>query len=241
VGKKSIQHPASSIQGLYSWIGAKLGGVSLGKRILSSLVLAPLAVLVAYVGGAIYDVTVAAVMLLGMAEWVRMFAPNTKGRIWWALLGLLYMSGSGAALIALRYLYGFQIVLFLFVCVWATDIGAFLAGRLIGGPKLWPAISPKKTWAGVFGGMAFAALFGYGVARGLGETQLRLAVRLGLALSVAAQLGDLFESYVKRRSGVKDSGQLIPGHGGVLDRIDGLLLASLVFAVFQVVTDDVLR
>jgi len=165
-------------------------------------------------------------------------ATRAKGaRPLWAVFGIPYLAGSGLAFFSVRATpdSGFFLTLFLVLCVWGTDIGAFLAGRLIGGPKLCPEISPRKTWAGLFGGMAFAALFGYGVALGFEAARPFMAAGVGFLLALAAQAGDFFESYVKRRSGVKDSGSLIPGHGGVLDRIDGLLFAVVFFALFQYV------
>jgi len=152
----------------------------------------------------------------------------------WVLMGLLYIGIGGIALLWARFM-GMKHAYFLFLTVWVTDIGAYLAGQLIGGPRLAPEISPKKTWAGLFGGMAFAALFGYGVATGFGSTQTWGAVKLALVLAVVAQLGDLFESYVKRQMSVKDSGRLIPGHGGVLDRIDGLLFAAVFFVLLYLI------
>ena len=117
----------------------------------------------------------------------------------------------------------FGLVLWAMVVTWATDIGAYAAGRAIGGPKLAPAISPNKTWAGLAGGVAAAALFGWLIASteilALGQP----FVLLGGLMAVLAQAGDLYESWEKRRAGVKDSGAILPGHGGVLDRIDGLL------------------
>jgi len=118
--------------------------------------------------------------------------------------------------------------------VWMTDIGAYFAGRTIGGPKLAPALSPNKTWAGLIGGVVLASLFAAFMHREYG-----LAMRLTLAtpvLAVAAQTGDLFESWLKRRAGVKDSGNILPGHGGVLDRLDGLVpVAPLAAALLVVV------
>lgn len=117
--------------------------------------------------------------------------------------------------------------------VWVTDIGAYFSGRAIGGAKLAPAISPNKTWAGLIGGMVLAALFGI-----LMHFAYGLALRLTLAsplLAVLAQAGDLYESWLKRRAGVKDSGNILPGHGGVLDRIDGLVPVAPVAAVLVVV------
>ncbi|MDR3451119.1 MAG: phosphatidate cytidylyltransferase [Alphaproteobacteria bacterium] len=158
-------------------------------------------------------------------------------------LGLAYMGGSGLALLALRHtsVTGTGLVFFLLVSVWATDIGAFAAGRLIGGPKLAPSISPSKTWAGLFGGMASALVLGYFAATVLGAARPSVAWGLAPALAVIAQLGDLFESWIKRRAGVKDSGDLIPGHGGVLDRIDGLVIAAMALALFQSIMGDVIN
>jgi phosphatidate cytidylyltransferase len=112
-----------------------------------------------------------------------------------------------------------------------TDIGGFFAGRGIGGPKLWPRISPKKTWAGAVGGFAASLVVAAGFAAfGLGKSVPLLLT--GAALSIVSQLGDLFESAVKRRFGVKDSSNLIPGHGGLMDRLDGFVAAVVLAAIF---------
>jgi phosphatidate cytidylyltransferase len=116
--------------------------------------------------------------------------------------------------------------------VWLCDIGAYFAGRAIGGPKLAPAISPNKTWAGLVGGVVLASLFGAFM-----HWQYGLALRLTFAtplLAVLAQIGDLYESHLKRRAGVKDSGNILPGHGGVLDRLDGLVPVAPVAAFIAV-------
>jgi phosphatidate cytidylyltransferase len=142
-----------------------------------------------------------------------------------ASVALIWLRGDGAA--------GRANVLFLVVVVWASDIGAYVAGRLLGGPKLAPAISPGKTWAGAAGGLLAAMLVGEAAGHALGAAAQsvgaaapgRAALVAGL-LGVAAQCGDLLESAIKRRFGVKDSGRLIPGHGGLLDRLDGLLTAA---------------
>ncbi|MDR3425791.1 MAG: phosphatidate cytidylyltransferase [Alphaproteobacteria bacterium] len=156
-------------------------------------------------------------------------------RAGWAALGIPYMGGSALALLALRALpdYGAAFVLYLLVTVWGTDIGAFVAGRMIGGPKLAPAISPSKTWAGLLGGMALSVILGYLAALFLNARHPAVALALSPVLACVAQVGDLFESYFKRRSGVKESGDLIPGHGGVLDRIDGLVFAGVFAFLFQ--------
>ncbi len=115
--------------------------------------------------------------------------------------------------------------------VWVTDIGGYFAGRGLGGPKLWPRVSPKKTWAGAIGGFAASlAVSGGFAAFGLGKPGPLLL--LGAALSVVSQAGDLFESAVKRRFGVKDSSHIIPGHGGLLDRLDGYVAAVIMAAIF---------
>jgi phosphatidate cytidylyltransferase len=124
---------------------------------------------------------------------------------------------------------GLSHVLWLLLVVWATDVCAYLVGRSVGGPKLAPRISPGKTWSGLFGGVAGAGLLG-GLAALVSGSGFWRAATLGAALAVVAQAGDLFESALKRRAGVKDSGHLIPGHGGLLDRIDGLVFAAPVFA-----------
>ncbi|MBP2227223.1 phosphatidate cytidylyltransferase [Azospirillum agricola] len=149
--------------------------------------------------------------------------------------GVFYVAAGMAGLTWLRDLPSDGLALFLFamLAIWATDIGAYAAGRSIGGPKLAPRISPKKTWAGLIGGMAAAALIGWLIALAVGAAMPALALLMGAVAAVVGQAGDLFESAVKRRYDVKDSGQLIPGHGGILDRIDGLLVAAPVLAVFH--------
>ena len=117
-------------------------------------------------------------------------------------------------------------VLFLLVVVWSSDIGAYVVGRLVGGPKLAPSISPGKTWSGALGGLVCAMVLGLAVSRFAAPGPVLHALVVAGALSVASQLGDLLESGLKRHFGVKDSSQLIPGHGGVFDRLDGVLAAA---------------
>ena len=119
----------------------------------------------------------------------------------------------------------------LLLAVWSSDVGAFAAGRAIGGPRLAPSISPGKTWAGVAGGLVAAAVAGGLVAAGTGRP-VGMGALAGLVLAMAAQAGDLAESAAKRRFGVKDSGRIIPGHGGLLDRLDGLVAAAPVAALW---------
>jgi len=164
---------------------------------------------------------------------IGLFAARLR-RSWgvWTAAGLLYC---GLPLVALLWLRarpdGLKLTVFVLVAVWATDIAAYFAGRAIGGPKLAPAISPAKTWAGAFGGIIGAMLVGGSLAGAyLASVQGRgagLFFGLAGALAVLAVLGDLYESWLKRRAGVKDSGRLLPGHGGVLDRLDGLVPVAI--------------
>lgn len=144
----------------------------------------------------------------------------------------------GGAVVALDWLregasQGFALSLFLLLVIWATDIGAYATGRLVGGPRLAPRISPNKTWSGLLGGMLAAALVGFLVATLTGVIAPLMAPPLAMVLAVCGQAGDFFESFMKRRCDVKDSGKLIPGHGGLLDRIDGLMVAAPVLALYQ--------
>jgi phosphatidate cytidylyltransferase len=143
---------------------------------------------------------------------------------YWLAGGIFYAGLSGISLAALRE-NGLSTVLFIFAIVWATDIFAYFTGRAIGGPKLAPPISPGKTWSGAIGGMIAGVVFGLLVAYfARVPLYLELAV-VAAILSIGSQIGDLFESWIKRRFGVKDSSRLIPGHGGVMDRVDGLVFA----------------
>src|SRR5438876_997754 len=151
----------------------------------------------------------------------------------WNAAGFLYAAAAAVASVLVRFdpTSGFVALFLVLLVVWVTDIGGYFAGRGIGGPKLWPRISPKKTWAGAIGG------FGLSLAIAAGFTTLGLGksgplLLLGAFLSIVSQLGDLFESAVKRRFGVKDSSQIIPGHGGLLDRLDGFVAAVVVAAIF---------
>lgn len=163
-----------------------------------------------------------------VTAWPRRY-PAANPAVWGAG-GVVY---AGIALLAPALLrsdpqLGFSALLFLFAIVWATDICAYLIGRAVGGPLLWPDVSPKKTWAGAIGGLIGGVAAGTLVAYASVGTRPVVAGILALVLSLVAQGGDLFESAVKRRFGAKDAGSLIPGHGGVMDRLDGFLAAALV-------------
>jgi len=146
----------------------------------------------------------------------------------WLPGGVVYASVFGISLVAIRVSpdYGLAAVMFLLAIVWATDSGAYFVGRIVGGAKLWPRISPKKTWAGVIGGLIGAVAAGIAVASIIEIPVTSDLIVVTVVLSVSCQAGDLYESWVKRRFGAKDSGSIIPGHGGVMDRVDGLVFAA---------------
>lgn len=149
-----------------------------------------------------------------------------------AAYGVLYIAPAALCLVWLRSTnQGHWWTLMLFACTWAADIGAFAVGSLLKGPKLWPRFSPNKTWSGFVGGLAAASATG-AIMAGLSvfRLDLRAAALVGFAVGLATMAGDLWESALKRRFGVKDSGDLIPGHGGLLDRVDGLMFAVVVMA-----------
>jgi len=169
-----------------------------------------------------------ALALAGSAVVLAVAASTRAAEPLWAAAGTLWIALGTAAFLYLALAGGRGTVLWLLAVVWATDIGAYAAGRSIGGPRLAPRLSPNKTWAGLAGGVASAALAGLIAARlGLGGGSGGVLALVSAGLAVVAQLGDLAESLAKRHFGVKDSSKLIPGHGGLLDRLDGLLAASI--------------
>jgi len=182
-----------------------------------------------------------AALALGLAV-VVLLSPQRRH---WTAAGFLYAAAAQMAsvLVRLDQAHGFVALAFVLLVVWVSDIGGYVAGRGIGGPKLWPRVSPKKTWAGAVGGFAGSLVIAAGFAAfGFGKP-LPLLV-LAAILSVASQLGDLFESAVKRRFGVKDSSHIIPGHGGLMDRLDGYVAAILLAAIFGILrggTDSIGR
>jgi phosphatidate cytidylyltransferase len=156
-----------------------------------------------------------------------------------AALGALY---AGLPALALVWLHrdgsaGFLAVLFILLAVWATDTGAYFAGRLIGGPKLKPSISPNKTWSGLAGGIVSGALVGIAFALARSGLSLGHMMVAGALLATVSQVGDLLESALKREYGVKDASTLIPGHGGFMDRIDGLAAAVVAAAIYAIAAD----
>jgi phosphatidate cytidylyltransferase len=151
----------------------------------------------------------------------------------WASIGVALVGLPAVALVWLRSIpeLGLDLLLWLLIVVWTTDTAAYVVGRRVGGPRLAPSISPGKTWSGLGGGVIGASLASVITAWALGYERLIQFAGLGAVFAVLAQLGDLAESALKRRAGVKDSGSLIPGHGGVLDRVDGLLLTAPALAL----------
>jgi phosphatidate cytidylyltransferase len=150
----------------------------------------------------------------------------------WTVAGFLYAAAAQIASVVVRldHAEGLTALILVLLVVWGTDIGGYFAGRAIGGPKLWPRVSPKKTWSGAIAGFVTSLIVALGFsAFGYGKA-LPLLV-LAAALSISAQFGDLFESAIKRRFGVKDSSHIIPGHGGVMDRLDGFVAAIVLAAI----------
>jgi len=248
------------------------GRSNLVLRIVSSLVLAPVAIATAYFGGVVFIIFWTAAALVVFWEWQTLVCAHDRNSVlaigaaalagaavmlltgWYGTaLALLVLSGFGVAALASRtrrawcaagLLYagvlliapmvlrddptlGFAAVLFVFAVVWLSDIVAYFAGRAIGGPKLMPRISPKKTWSGAIGGTIGGIVGGVLVARYFGIANLGAAAAIAGALSLISQAGDLLESAIKRRFDTKDASQLIPGHGGLMDRLDGFVTAAL--------------
>lgn len=251
-------------------------------RLASALVLAPAAIVIAYLGGWPFVCTFAIAAIAILWEWtalafraaeLRVLAPGLGALLlamalagagqptaaigmvvlgavlaaaavaaWpprrfaavnqpaWAGAGVIYAGVAllGPVLLRGSQRPGFAALLYLFAIVWTTDIFAYLIGRAIGGPLLWPALSPKKTWSGAIGGLAGGVAAGTAVAYASLGTAPLVAGVLAVILSISAQSGDLLESAVKRRFGAKDASHLIPGHGGVMDRLDGFLVAACV-------------
>lgn len=204
----------------------------LGLRTASAVVLAVPVLADVYLGPPWFTLLVIVVAALMGWEWAGMC--NRRGR--WMVLGSVYIAIPTAAMIWLRGddIPGMTTIIWLFLVVWGADTGAYLSGRAIGGPKLAPRISPKKTWAGFIGGISIASLISVGFYLYMPGNILYLAV-IGFLVALASQLGDLLESMAKRHFDVKDSSNLIPGHGGVLDRVDGLVIGAVALAAILLI------
>ena len=229
---------------------------TLQKRILSALVLGPIVIAAVWIGSWAFYILMAAVFGISVQEWSRLSLRD--GRIRWPLLavGVVYVFVACFSALWLRgyEAYGIYLLLYVMFAIWACDSGAYASGKMIGGPKMAPAISPNKTWAGLVGGCVASALAVVGLmavcksnssVAGVTDEQLQAMMAewprlvlmpyavhfiIGVFLAVIGQIGDLMISLLKRRCGLKDTGNIIPGHGGLLDRIDALLLALPIFA-----------
>lgn len=218
--------------GLLGWEWARLCGVLKGRRLGWALA-AGLMVLTTVAGlsdgrlaAGIAGILLAAALF---AVHARAFGTRKAG---WLALGVLAILPAGLALLWMRALEadGMVLIFWLLLVVWVTDSGAYVVGRTVGGPLLAPGISPSKTWAGLVGGLAAACLVGGMAASALSGAAFLPAAVAGLIVGIACGLGDLFESHLKRTFKVKDSGGLIPGHGGVMDRLDSVLAAAPITA-----------
>ena len=228
----------------------------LGIRTLSSVAMMSVAIMAIWLGGYAFMGLVIAIGLGVLFEFAKLvfgFAHGLQAQILWLLGGAIYVGLACFSLILFSTpVFGMTPAIMLIAAVIGTDIGAYFAGRSIGGPKIAPRISPSKTWSGLLGGMIGAGLMMVIIQAGIysfrdgeaGDGDVYLAygwfglMLTGTALAVVAQMGDFFESWMKRRAGVKDSGRLIPGHGGLFDRTDGLIavaFAAGVVTLFQTV------
>jgi phosphatidate cytidylyltransferase len=181
----------------------------------------------------------ATIMLATLAAFWLHKLLKFRADAWWSAAGVYYAGFPAIALIAIRAdpQYGFIATMYLFIVVWCADSGAYFAGRLIGGPRLAPSISPNKTWAGLIGGAVTASLAGAAFAVWFEETSIVALAFVSLTLAIISQMGDLGESAIKRIFGVKHSSDMIPGHGGVLDRLDGLVFAAVGAGLIAVAVD----
>ena len=232
----------------------------LGVRTLSAVVMLAVAGAALWLGGGVWTVFVAAVALGVLWEWWGLTS-KFRRRFAWNIGGIAYVLLAAGCLWQIRLGFGIYVAALVIVSVIATDIGAYFAGRAIGGPKIAPSISPSKTWAGLIGGMAAASLVLAGFLALLNSSNfisrsggfllhsqasydvvifptenIGVILIAGPLIAIIAQTGDFFESWMKRRAGVKDSGSLIPGHGGLFDRVDGLLAVLFVIGLIGLVT-----
>lgn len=219
----------------------------LRMRVISAGILIPLVLFIVWMGGLYYDALILVAAILMSFEWntvmssetVEPLSPSSK-KIWHGV-GIVYVMLFSLPLMYLRDLeQGFGVILLLLLLIWATDIAAYFTGKLVGGPKIWPRISPKKTWSGLFGGMVAAGLVAMLATAIFSAQNVAVMFLWGAVLAFVAQVGDFLESWIKRRFDVKDSGGLIPGHGGIMDRMDGFVTVAPIFALIVILNDGVL-
>ena len=204
-------------------------------RLASALVLAPLSIFCVYAAGYFFFGLVFLAFIACLHEWGRMCIKLPDRKWLTGLFGFVYFASCYAMFFFIRAQSdGIWLIFLLFVIVWGCDIGAYVFGKIIGGEKCVPLISPNKTWAGVWGGAFSAVVLSLIYVYFLLPERFSLSylALMAVVIAFASMLGDLLISYVKRRADVKDTGHLIPGHGGVLDRIDSLILATVPMAYF---------
>jgi len=237
-GEKTFAGLIIACAALMSWEWAR---VVRGRMLDSILVLQVLAIAAAGFM-TLENYPASAVGIIIGATWLSFMIHKRSGLSsdpWWTAAGVYYAGFPAMAMIAIRQDpdYGFLAILYLFLVVWSADTGAFFTGRLLGGPKLAPLISPNKTWSGLIGAAACAGLAGAAFALWLGTTSAPVLAGLSVLLAIISQGGDLGESFIKRFFGIKHSSGLIPGHGGVLDRLDGLVFAAIGAGLVAVAVD----
>lgn len=206
-----------------------------GWRLLAALGIVTALIAVAATGFGLPDVPVWIIVAVGAAVTGVVALAVNRRRALWFLLGVVYVAAPAAALVAIRAepTYGMASVVWIIAMVVAADTGGYLVGRTVGGPKLAPRISPNKTWSGLGGAVAGAAIVGLLTAFILNHTNVFMLTLVSAGLGLVEQGGDLVESAFKRHFGVKDTSQIIPGHGGVLDRVDGLLAVAVAVLVIN--------
>lgn len=206
-------------------------------RVMSASILLPIVMAFIMLGGYLFAWFLAIVALILAVEWERMIRNLSKDHsilMKWRAIGFLYIITPIAALFFIRFNeHGLVYMLWMLLIVIATDVGAYITGLIVGGPKLAPSISPKKSWAGLFGGVVLASFTGV-VFSIFQDAQPIQFWKYSPILSVVSQVGDLLESYFKRQFGVKDSSNLIPGHGGLFDRMDSIITSAIFVAILIV-------
>lgn len=225
--KSSCCKIISKLNGFIDNIVAKLDALdpssNTKQRVISSIVLLPIAVYAIFFSKSLFLVLVIAMAILMTVEWMDMIR-NREDEKRWRVIGFFYILIPLFSVYKLR-LIDSNIVFWMFAIIWVTDIFAFFSGRILGGKKLAPEISPNKTWSGLFGGVAASAVIGF-VSAFMFSGGVIFFVLISILLSLIEQISDLVESKFKRIFGVKDSGNIIPGHGGVLDRLDGMMFTA---------------